>query len=137
MGSLSAFKRVSISRGSPCCSSGRFLSFSVRFICISTVVSSETTTPLEPMNRRFSSFRIDPPPVASNTFDCCVRSSSTLVSRVLKPSSPSTSKIQAMLAPALRSTSSSVSINCKPSSFANILPIVVLPTPMGPIRKTF
>src|SRR5512134_1215872 len=86
-------------------------------------------------SRVFAS-RIAPPPVASTIRGRCVSSSSSAASRRRKPASPSISKIVGIGTPLRASSSRSASTNSKRSACASKRPIVDLPAPIMPIRKT-
>ena len=64
-----------------------------------------------------------------------IMSARTFDSLLRKPCSPSMSKIQGISAPHRVSISASISTNRRCNRPANCLPIVVLPTPMGPTKK--
>ncbi len=56
-------------------------------------------------------------------------------SRILKPASPSFSKMKGMSTPVFASMSASLSRKVKRNSRAKCRPTAVLPDPMGPMRK--
>ena len=77
-----------------------------------------------------------PPPVAMiDEVSSAINLFNMDVSRARKPSSPSTSKIHCMSAPQASTISSSMSKNGRFRALANCLPTVLLPAPMGPMRK--
>src|SRR5690606_36024621 len=86
--------------------------------------------------RRFASRVTTPPPVAMMIPERCVSSSITSSSRRRKPSSPSTSKIQGISAPVRSSITLSESKKGRWRTWERCRPRVLLPAPMGPIRKT-
>src|SRR5690606_5164062 len=86
--------------------------------------------------RRFASRVTTPPPVAMMMPGCRVSSSITSSSRRRKPSSPSTSKIQGISAPVRSSITLSESKKGRCRTWERCRPRVLLPAPMGPIRKT-
>src|SRR6056297_1029794 len=117
------------------CSRGRRWSFSSLLICCSTRVLSQTTSPRSRSSTRLSSSRTLPPPVASSRASPRVNSSSMACSRLRNPASPSISKMVRTSTPQRRSISWSRSRNSRPRRRARNRPTVVLPEPIGPIRK--
>src|SRR5690606_12978962 len=94
------------------------------------------TVPRSCRCRRFASRVTTPPPVAMMMPGCCVNSSITSSSRRRKPSSPSTSKIHGISAPVRSSMTLSESKKGRCRTWERCRPRVLLPAPMGPIRKT-
>ena len=77
-----------------------------------------------------------PPPVARTTPEIRLHSSSAWVSRRRKPASPSSSKMVGTRTPQRASSTRSTSRNWRDNARARPRPIVVLPAPIMPTRKT-
>jgi hypothetical protein len=114
--------------------SGRSSPAPTRASSVSGRARSQITVPLASSRSAAPGSAIAPPPRAT-TSGRPARASRAARSRTRKPTSPSRSKISAMLSPAPRSTSASASTKPMPSLAASAAPTTDFPAPIIPTSQ--